>query len=139
MRVKPAGSGHRNTRPSASLVAHTMQAIADDGAVNAAAEAAIARVLRGEREARQSVDAARLAVEHIAEDARGAARALAERTERRIRRIGAAFERAASSRVAELDALGAQLDPGQSLNLDQTAAVRRAVQQLARELIGAPP
>ena len=100
-----------------------MKPIADDKAHNDAAEAAIARVLGAEREAREAIEQARLQVDPIVERARLDARALDERTARRIRAVVDAFERELAERLAEIDA----------------AALQRAVRALAAELITAPP
>ena len=53
--------------------------------------AAIARVLQAERDARAAIGEASAEVLHIAERARADARARADRTERRIRLYAAAF------------------------------------------------
>lgn len=115
-----------------------MKSIADENAFNDAADAAIARVLAAEREARESVDRARLEVNRIAEDARLADRALAERTERRIRAVVAAFERERAERLAEIEAEVEQLARPRPLLADELASLQRAVRALARELIEAP-
>ncbi len=109
------------------------------GASNELAEAAIVRVLASEREARDAVERALLDVHRIAETARAEARALAERTERRIRIVVGAFERDLATRVAAIDAEADQLDSPQPLTAEELAALRRAVGALARELTGAPP
>lgn len=116
----------------------TVKSIADENAFNDAADAAIARVLAAEREARESVDRARLEVNRIAEDARLADRALAERTERRIRAVVAAFERERAERLAEIEAEVEQLARPRPLLADELASLQRAVRALARELIEAP-
>ena len=109
-----------------------------EGAANVAAEAAIARVLGAERDAREATVRAQHEVQQIAEDARSAARSVAERTERRIRAVTGAFEREGAVRLAEIDAEAARLDSAQPLSPPELAALRRAVGSLARELIGAP-
>jgi hypothetical protein len=109
------------------------------GTSNELAEAAIARVLDAEREAREAVARALIEVHRIAETARADARSLAERTERRIRLVVGAFERELASRVAEIDAAAERLDKPQPLTPDELAALRRAVGALARELTGATP
>lgn len=112
--------------------------IAEKNVSNDASETAIAQVLGAERDARDSVEGARLEVQHIAENARAQARAVAERTERRIRKVVGAFEQGLATRLAQLEAEGAQLDIAQPLGADEQAALRRAVESLAREIIGAP-
>lgn len=114
-----------------------MNTIADEKAFNDAAEAAIARVLGAERDAREAVERARAEVDRIAEDARLADRALAERTERRIRSVVAAFERELAERVAALDSAAAGLTTPRALSTGELANLRRAVRVLARELVGA--
>jgi len=113
--------------------------IDERGVANELAEAAIARVLGAEREAREAVERALLEVHRIAETARAESRSLAERTERRIRIVVGAFERELASRVAEIDADAERLDSPQPLTPDELTALRRTVGRLARELIGAPP
>ena len=116
----------------------TVKPIADQGAFNDTAEAAIARVLGAEREALEALEQARLEVNRIAENARLAARSVAERTERRIRAVVGAFERELAARLAEIDAEAVRLAHPRPLTPDELAALLRAVQALARELIGAP-
>ncbi len=120
-------------------VSKRVKPIDEGGASNELAEAAIARVLDAEREAREAVARALLEVHRIAETARVEARSVAERTERRIRAVVEAFERDLTARVAEIDAAAAQLDNPQPLTADELAALQRAVQALARELTGARP
>jgi hypothetical protein len=103
---------------------------------NAAAEAAIAQVLRAERDARASIQAARLEVEHIAEGARAAARALAERTERRIRRVTRAFEADTAARLDQIHAQAAGLGQVPPLSEAESAALQRAVRAVAIDMVG---
>jgi hypothetical protein len=133
---------HRADRRRAAEVKEagkTVKPIADENAFNNAAEAAIARVLAAEREAREAVERARLEVNRIAESARLADRALAERTERRIRAVIGAFERERSERLAAIEAEVAQLAQPRPLQPDELASLQRAVRTLARELVEAPP
>lgn len=116
----------------------TVKPIADRGVFNDTAEAAIARVLGAEREAHEALEQARLEVNRIAENARLAARSVTERTERRIRAVVGAFERELAARLAEIDAEAVRLANPRPLTPDELAALLRAVQALARELIGAP-
>jgi hypothetical protein len=109
------------------------------GKSNELAEAAIVRVLAGEREARTAVERALLDVHRIAEAARAEVRALTERTERRIRKVVGAFERELAARVAEVDAEAERLDSPQPLTPDELVALRQAVGALARGLTGAAP
>lgn len=112
---------------------------ADDEAYNAAAEAAIAHVLLTERAAREAVAQARLEVERIVERARVDARAVDARTERRVRAVIAAFERELAERLAEIEAAAGQVVRAQPFSDDEQAALRRAVRDVAEELIAAPP
>ena len=116
-----------------------MKAIAEDKAYNDAAEAAIARVLAAERAAREAIEQARREVDAIVERARLGARALDERTARRIRAVVDAFERELAKRLAEIEAAGEQAARAQPFSQDETAALQRAVRALAAELITAPP
>ena len=116
-----------------------MKPIADDKAYNEAAEAAIARVLVAEREAGKAIEQARLEVDRIVEGARLGARALDERTERRIRAVVDAFERELAERLAEIEAAAEQAARPQPFSDDDMAALQRGVRALAAELIAAPP
>lgn len=116
-----------------------MTDIADAEGRNAAADAAIARVLGAERQARRSIEQARAETGEIAERARSGARAMAERAERRIRCVTQAFERDLAARLAEIDAEGAALDQAPPLAADERAALQAAVTALARQLAGVAP
>lgn len=116
-----------------------MKAIAEERAYNDAAEAAIARVLAAEREARDAIEQARLQVDPIVERARLDARALDERTARRIRAVVDAFERELAERLAEIEAAAEQAARPQPFSEAETVALRRAVRALAAELVTAPP
>jgi len=118
---------------------NTVRPIAEDVAANDAADAAIARVLGAERDARAAVERARLEVSQIAEHARSDARSVAERTERRIRAVVGAFERELAACLDEIDAEAARLDGPQPLSTEERATLQRAVRTLARELVGARP
>jgi len=113
--------------------------IADDKTYDDAAEAAMARVLVAEREAREAIEQARLQVDGIVERARLDARALDERTARRIRAVVDAFERALAERLAGIEAAAEQATRPQPFSEDETAALQRAVRALAAELVTAPP
>jgi len=113
--------------------------IAEGKAYNDAAEAAIARVLAAEREAREAIEQARLQVDAIVERARVGARALDERTARRIRAVVDAFEREVAERLAEIEAAAEEASRAEPLSDDETAALQRAVRALAVELVTAPP
>jgi transcription initiation factor TFIIIB Brf1 subunit/transcription initiation factor TFIIB len=104
-----------------------------------AADAAIARVLGAEREARDAVERARLDVSRIAEEARADARAVAGRTERRIRTVAQAYGRELARRLAAIDAQGAALAAPDPLTERELETLRQAVAALARELAGGQP
>jgi hypothetical protein len=106
---------------------------------NEPADAAMARVLGVEREAREAIAGAQVDALQIAEHARGAARRLSERTEQRVRRIVAAFERDLAARVAAIDAEVTTLDVPQPIAPDDRARLERALAALAGQLAGAPP
>jgi hypothetical protein len=134
------GLGPRSVGTAASRAGGGgVKAIAGDKAYNDAAESAIARVLVAEREARESIEQARLQVEPIVEHARLDARVLDERTARRIRAVVDAFERELAERLAEIEAAAEQAARAQPLSNDETAALQDAVRALAVELITAPP
>ena len=105
--------------------------------MNDPAEAAIATVLRAEREAREAVERSRVEANRMGELARSSARAVAERTERRIRAVVGAFERELAQRLGEIDADAALAAKPHELSADERAALERAVGALARELTGA--
>lgn len=116
-----------------------MTGIADVKGRNAAADAAMARVLGAEREARGLIELARAETAEIAERSRHCARAMAERVERRIRCVTQAFERDLAVRLAEIEAQGAALDQAPPLAADERAALQAAVTVLARQLAGVAP
>jgi len=99
-----------------------------------AIEAAIAQVLAAERDADVAVAQCRLDAAAMIEQAHADARALAQRTERRIGRIRAAFEASTAREVARLDAESAQLDVRHELTSDEIADVVSAVAVVAAEL-----
>ena len=113
-----------------------MSVVADAQARNAATDAAIARVLAAESQARQSIAAAEAEVVHIAEAARAAARAAAERAERRVRHVVECFERDTAAQLALIDAESAALDQRPADVAGDTAALQAAVATLVRRLIG---
>ncbi len=117
----------------------TVREIADAEDRNAAADAAIARVLGAEREARRSIEQARAETDEIAEQARRSARATGERVERRMRCVTDAFERDIAARLAEIDAEGAALDEASPLTAGERTLLQDAVAALARHLAGGPP
>lgn len=105
-----------------------------DGGVRA--DAAIARVLAAERSAREAIGAAQHRVVAIAEAARRDAAARAARSEARVGRIVAAFERRTADELAAIDAEIAALAQPAPLDDADRSRVRDAVRALARELVG---
>ena len=103
------------------------------------ADAAIARVLQAERDARQSIEDAHHQAESMAESARAAARAVAERTERRIRGVVGAFEQDLTRRLAVIDAEAAHMTAPHVLGEAELRALDGAVQTLASRLAGVAP
>lgn len=104
-----------------------------------AAEAAIARVLAVERDARDDVTRASSDASAIIESSRNAARAIAERAERRIRRVREAFADHAAQQIAAIDAEVAAQDAARELSPDDLLRLERAVAALSIELTSAPP
>jgi len=113
--------------------------VAEDEALNGAAEAAIARVLLIERDAREAVAQAGLEVDRIVERGRLDARSLDARTERRVRAVIVAFDRDLAERLARIEAASEQAAHAQPFSDDERAALLRAVRTVAEELIAAPP
>lgn len=99
-----------------------------------AVEAAIARVLDGEHAARDAIGATQVAAAAMVDAARASARALAERTERRIGAIRARFERHATEAVAALDATGRDAEMRHELTPEDEARLEAAVDALAAHL-----
>jgi vacuolar-type H+-ATPase subunit H len=113
--------------------------IADAVGRNAAADAAIVRVLGAEQEALRSISRARAETDDIAEQARQSARLTTERAERRIRCVTQAFERDLAARLAAIDVEAAALDRAAPLGADARAQLQAAVAALARQLAGLSP
>jgi hypothetical protein len=105
----------------------------------AAVEAAIARVLNAERDAREAVAQATRDAAAMNENARGVARALAERTERRIRAVRAAFEATVAVEVAAIDAEATAQDASGPLSTNDLERLERTIAALAAELTATPP
>jgi hypothetical protein len=105
----------------------------DRPAPDAAVDAAIARVLDAEHKARDAVRDGEAEAAAMIELARASARALGERTERRIRGVRAAFEARTSATVAalvaEADAAGAahELTAADLVRLDAAVAALAAL------------
>lgn len=105
---------------------------------HAAVEAAIARVLAAEAQARIAVQDAREAAEARAEAARAATRSIAQRTLARIASVRTEFDRRIAAQVAELNAEAAALAGAPTLSPAELAALERALAALATELTGKP-
>lgn len=104
-----------------------------------AVEAAMAQVLAAEAAARESVARARVEAGHTGERSRSAVRALADRTQRRVRHLRAAFERAGDAEVAALQAQAGHLSLPAEPGADDAARIDRAVARLAAQLTGGAP
>ncbi len=96
-----------------------------------AVEAAIAHVLDAEHLAHDAVRDAEAAGAGIAEAARATARALAQRTERRIGNVRAAFEARTAAEVAALDEAAAEAGAQHELAPPDLARLDSAVAALA--------
>jgi hypothetical protein len=97
-------------------------------------ETAIACVLDAEHAARAAVDEAGATAIAINEAARAAARSLAERTERRIRRVRGVFEQRTATSVAALEAAAAEAAAPHALTADDLSRLDAAVAALAARL-----
>ncbi len=106
---------------------------------DAVVEAAITRVLEAEASAHADVDAARNEAQLIAERAREQARRLVANSDRRIRRIRAAFAAKVESEVAALDAEAEALGAVHELSPAEVAQVDAAVAALAVAMTGGAP
>lgn len=105
-------------------------------ALEPAVEAAMAQVLAAEAAARESVAQAHAEAGHTGERSRAAVRALAERTQRRVRHLRAAFERAADVEVATLQAQAEKLSLHTEPGADDATRIDEAVARLAAQLTG---
>ena len=102
-------------------------------------EAAITRVLDAEASAHADVDAARKEAMLIAEHAREQARRLVANSDRRIRRIRAAFAAKVALEVAALDAEAEALGAVHALSPTEVAQIDTAVATLAGAMTGGSP
>ncbi|MFO1324424.1 MAG: hypothetical protein U1F15_10195 [Burkholderiales bacterium] len=105
---------------------------------DAAVEAAIERVLSAERQARDAVEQAARDAAALADAARADARAVAERTDRRIRNLRATFATRAEREIAALDAEAALQDAARELSAADLERLAQAVDALARDLTSGP-
>ena len=106
---------------------------------DAVIEASITRVLEAEASAHADVDAARNEARLIAERAREKARRLVTNSDRRIRRIRAAFAVKVEAEVAALDAEAEALGAAHELSPAEAAQVDAAVAALAAAMTGGAP
>lgn len=95
---------------------------------------AVARVLSAEQKARESLARAENEAALLAEAARAAQRALAERTRRRTLRVREAFARDVQARLRAIAREARELDSHQEPDADELARLSEAVQRLAAEL-----
>lgn len=101
---------------------------------DAGVESAIARVLDAEHGARTAIDEAGRTAAALTEAARAAARALDERTERRIRGVRNAFKSRTADAVAALEAAAVEAGAPHDLTNEDLARVDAAVAALAARL-----
>lgn len=99
----------------------------------------MAQVLAAEAAARESVAQARTEAQHTSERSRAAVRALAERTQRRVRHLRAAFERTGDAEVAALQAQAEALSLPAEPGADDATRIDRAVARLVAQLTGGAP
>jgi len=103
---------------------------------SAAVETAIGRVLDAERVARDDVERATREATTLVGDATATARAVAERAERRIRSVRAAFETRALRDVVAIDAQALAQDAARDLTPGDLVRLERAVAALSSALTG---
>jgi vacuolar-type H+-ATPase subunit H len=106
---------------------------------NDPAEQAMAMVLRAERDACAAIERTQDEANQIAEAARAGARAVTERTERRIRSVVGAFESELAARLAEIEAQARASSQPHELSAVELASLGRAVDAVALALTGARP
>jgi vacuolar-type H+-ATPase subunit H len=113
--------------------------MATPSTVEASVEAAISRVLNAERSANEHVERATREAAAIVENGRAMARAIAERTDRRLRRLRAAFEIRGDRAVGAIGAQALAEAAAHDLAADDLARLERAVAVVCAELIGDTP
>jgi vacuolar-type H+-ATPase subunit H len=116
-------------------IMNTRSNVSPDDAV----EAAIAHVLQAERAARDAIAQAQAEASAIVTEARERARSLAERTERRMRDVRAAFEATTDARLADIAAAAAAIERRDAETTVDHARSSAAVAALAARLTGAEP
>lgn len=109
---------------------------ADRRVPDAKVELAISQVLDAEVKARDAVRDAEAQAVAMIEVARTSGRAIAERTERRIRRFRAAFEAQASDAVARIAAEADAANAQHEFTASDLAQIDAAVAVLAESLTG---
>lgn len=101
-----------------------------------AAEAAIAKVLAAERDARESVVACRRQAEECLEIARRDARLISERCERRMQAVRQCYAQALAQRLAAFQDESNQFRQAYVPTAEELARLRNAVATLAGECTG---
>jgi hypothetical protein len=101
-------------------------------------EAAVARVLQAEQQARSAIEAARAEAAHIAEQARASARAWAERARARMARGQSAVERQLQAELAAIEAEACALPEHDEPEAAEIERLEVALQALAAALTGGP-
>jgi vacuolar-type H+-ATPase subunit H len=99
-----------------------------------AVDEAIGRVLAAERAARDDVVNAASESAAIVDRAREAARAIAERTERRMNSVRRNFAARAAREIADIDAEATAQDAVRSLSTEDLVRLERAVAALCADL-----
>ncbi len=99
-----------------------------------AVDEAIGRVLAAERAARDDVVNAASESAAIVDRAREAARAIAERTERRMHCVRERFAARTAREIADIDAEATAQDAARSLSTEDLVRLERAVAALCAEL-----
>jgi vacuolar-type H+-ATPase subunit H len=102
-------------------------------------DAAISRVLAAEQAAREAIAATERESDALIDAARADARAIGERTERRIRVARERFEAKVEQEVDAIRREAAALETRHVPTADEVARVERAVRTLAAELTGGAP
>ena len=99
-------------------------------------EAAMARVLAAEREARTALEESRREAAHRLHEARAAAKSISTRSAHRAGAARAAMEHRLTTRLAELDAQERAALAAGDLDPEELTRLARAIERLAAELCG---
>ena len=104
-------------------------------------EAAMARVLAAEREAREALEQSRRSAARTLHDARAAAKRISAAASRRAGAVRAAMERRLAARLAEIERDEQAALAAGALESEERARLAQAIERLAGELCGneAPP